>query len=120
MLKSELQLFEGLPVRFGCAGEKNPNRAFEKFVTRLVLETLSLSGYEVVSQFPKKVWFGNNGDSREIRPDIIVKSVIVILIASSIYSWAIIIEKIRLFKRINLSTEEFCNLSNCYDEMSKI
>ena len=74
MLQSESQLFEGLPVRFGCAGEKNPNRAFEKFVTRLVLETLSLSGYEVVSQFPKKVWFGNNGDSREIRPDIIVKS----------------------------------------------
>ena len=60
MLQSESQLFEGLPVRFGCAGEKNPNRAFEKFVTRLVLETLSLSGYEVVSQFPKKVWFGNN------------------------------------------------------------
>ena len=52
MLQSESQLFEGLPVRFGCAGEKNPNRAFEKFVTRLVLETLSLSGYEVVSQFP--------------------------------------------------------------------
>ena len=48
MLKSELQLFEGLPARFGCSTERNPNRAFEKFVTRLVLETLSLSGYEVV------------------------------------------------------------------------
>jgi len=42
-----------------------------------------------------------------IRADIIVKSVIVILIASSIYSWAIIFEKIKLFKKINKSTEEF-------------
>ena len=42
-----------------------------------------------------------------IRADIIVKSVIVILIACSIYSWAVIIEKIRLFKMINQSTEEF-------------
>ena len=42
-----------------------------------------------------------------IRADIIVKSVIVILIASSIYSWAIIFEKIKLFRKINKSTEEF-------------
>ena len=42
-----------------------------------------------------------------IRADIIVKSVIVILIACSVYSWAVIIEKLRLFKKINLSTEEF-------------
>tara|TARA_B100001057_G_scaffold381053_1_gene386836 strand:+ start:244 stop:918 length:675 start_codon:yes stop_codon:yes gene_type:complete len=42
-----------------------------------------------------------------IRADIIVKSVIVLLIACSIYSWAIIIEKLRLFKKINQSTEEF-------------
>ena len=42
-----------------------------------------------------------------IRADIIVKSVIIILIAASIYSWAIIIEKYRLFKKINSSTEEF-------------
>ena len=35
------------------------------------------------------------------RADFIVKSVIIILIASSIYSWAIIFEKIRLFKKIN-------------------
>ena len=41
------------------------------------------------------------------RADIIVKSVIVLLIACSIYSWAVIIEKFRLFKKINLSTEEF-------------
>ncbi len=42
-----------------------------------------------------------------IRADIIVKSVIIILIACSIYSWAVIIDKIRLFKKINQSTEEF-------------
>jgi len=44
-----------------------------------------------------------------IRADIIVKSVIIILIAASIYSWAIIIEKYRLFKKINSTTEEFEN-----------
>ena len=42
-----------------------------------------------------------------IRADIIVKSVIIILIVSSIYSWAVIIDKFRLFKKINLTTEEF-------------
>ena len=42
-----------------------------------------------------------------IRADIIVKIVIIMLIASSIYSWAIIFEKFRLFKKINLSTLEF-------------
>ena len=42
-----------------------------------------------------------------IRADIIVKSVIVILIACSVYSWAVIIEKIKLFKKIHQSTEEF-------------
>ena len=42
-----------------------------------------------------------------IRADIIVKSVIILLIVCSIYSWAVIIEKFRLFKKINLSTEEF-------------
>jgi len=44
-----------------------------------------------------------------IRADIIVKSVIIILIVSSIYSWAIIFEKIKLFKKINLSTQDFEN-----------
>ena len=44
-----------------------------------------------------------------IRADIIVKAVIVILLASSIYSWAIIFEKIRMFKKINKTTEEFEN-----------
>ena len=42
-----------------------------------------------------------------IRADFIVKSVIIMLIGCSIYSWAIIIEKFRLFKKINLESEEF-------------
>jgi len=42
-----------------------------------------------------------------LRADIIVKSVIIILISCSIYSWAIIINKFKLFKKINISTEEF-------------
>ena len=42
-----------------------------------------------------------------IRADIVVKSVIILLIACSIYSWAVIIEKLKLFKKINQSTEEF-------------
>ena len=42
-----------------------------------------------------------------LRADIIVKSVIIILIACSVYSWAIIIEKLKLFKKINASSEEF-------------
>ena len=44
-----------------------------------------------------------------IRADIIVKSVIILLIACSVYSWAVIIEKLRLFKKINQTTEEFEN-----------
>ena len=42
-----------------------------------------------------------------IRADFIVKSVIILLIACSIYSWAVIIDKIKLFKKINISSEEF-------------
>ena len=42
-----------------------------------------------------------------IRADFIVKSVIVILIAASIYSWALIFEKYKLFKRIDKSTSNF-------------
>jgi biopolymer transport protein TolQ len=42
-----------------------------------------------------------------LRADIIVKSVIIILIGCSIYSWAIMIDKFKLFKKINISTEEF-------------
>ena len=42
-----------------------------------------------------------------IRADIIVKSVIVLLIACSIYSWAIMIDKFKLFKKINITSGEF-------------
>ena len=57
------------------------------------------------------VGLGTNTDfsliSLFLRADIIVKSVIIILIVCSIYSWAVIIEKFRLFKKINKSSEEF-------------
>ena len=42
-----------------------------------------------------------------LRADIIVKSVIILLIAASVYSWAIIFEKIRLFKKIYKSSKDF-------------
>ena len=42
-----------------------------------------------------------------LRADIIVKSVMIILVIFSIYSWAIIFDKIRLFRKINKSAEEF-------------
>ena len=42
-----------------------------------------------------------------MRADFIVKSVILMLVGCSIYSWSIIIEKFRLFKKINLESEEF-------------
>jgi len=42
-----------------------------------------------------------------IRADFIVKTVILMLIGCSIYSWAIIIEKSRLFKRVNDESEQF-------------
>ena len=42
-----------------------------------------------------------------LRADIIVKSVIIILIAASIYSWAIIFEKYKMFKRINKTSQDF-------------
>ena len=42
-----------------------------------------------------------------LRADIVVKSVIILLIAASIYSWAIIIDKFKMFKKINQSTVEF-------------
>tara|TARA_B110001452_G_C15176343_1_gene408731 strand:- start:42 stop:722 length:681 start_codon:yes stop_codon:yes gene_type:complete len=44
-----------------------------------------------------------------VRADFVVKSVIIILLASSVYSWALIFEKYKLFKKINFSTEEFEN-----------
>ncbi|MDC1365638.1 protein TolQ [Pelagibacteraceae bacterium] len=42
-----------------------------------------------------------------LRADFVVKSVILMLIGCSIYTWAVIIEKLRLFKKINLESEEF-------------
>ena len=42
-----------------------------------------------------------------LRADIIVKSVIIILIVSSVYSWAIIFDKIRVFRKINKNADEF-------------
>jgi len=42
-----------------------------------------------------------------LRADFVVKSVILILIAASIYSWALIFEKYRLFKKIEKSTTSF-------------
>jgi len=57
------------------------------------------------------VGLGTNTDfslmSLFFRADIVVKSVIIILIVCSIYSWAVIIDKFRLFKKINKSSEEF-------------
>ena len=63
---------------------------------------------EIASQ---AVGLGTNTDfslmSLFLRADIIVKSVMIILIVCSIYSWAVIIDKFRLFKKINKSSEEF-------------
>ena len=42
-----------------------------------------------------------------IRADFVVKSVIIILLACSIYSWALIFEKYRLFKKINILSKDF-------------
>ena len=42
-----------------------------------------------------------------LRADFVVKFVIILLIASSIFSWALIFDKFKLFKRINQSTEDF-------------
>ena len=42
-----------------------------------------------------------------LRADFIVKSVIIILIASSVYSWAIIFDKIVMFRKINKDSEDF-------------
>jgi biopolymer transport protein TolQ len=55
--------------------------------------------------------FASNTDfsllSLFLRADFIVKTVILMLIACSIYSWAIIIEKFKLFKKINVDSDEF-------------
>ena len=42
-----------------------------------------------------------------LRADFIVKSVIILLIAASVYSWALIFEKYNLFRKIESSTTKF-------------
>ena len=42
-----------------------------------------------------------------LRADFVVKAVILILIASSIFSWTLIFDKARLFRRIDNSTRSF-------------
>ena len=59
----------------------------------------------------KAIDLGTNTDfslfSLFLKADIIVKAVMISLILFSVYSWAVIIEKYRLFKKINKSSEEF-------------
>jgi len=59
----------------------------------------------------KAVELGTNTDfslfSLFFRADIIVKLVMIILVLCSVYSWAVIIDKFKLFKKINKSSEEF-------------
>ena len=59
------------------------------------------------------VGLGGNTDfslwSLFLRADFVVKTVIIVLLASSIYSWTLIFDKYRLFKKINASTLEFEN-----------
>ena len=42
-----------------------------------------------------------------LRADFVVKFVIILLIACSIFSWALIFDKFKLFKNINNSIEDF-------------
>tara|TARA_B110000438_G_scaffold294746_1_gene336630 strand:- start:180 stop:860 length:681 start_codon:yes stop_codon:yes gene_type:complete len=44
-----------------------------------------------------------------LRADFIVKGVIILLISASVYSWALIFEKYRLFKKIDKSSSNFEN-----------
>ena len=59
----------------------------------------------------KAIELGTNTDfslfSLFLRADIVVKSVMIILILCSVYSWAIIFDKFKLFKKINKTSEEF-------------
>ena len=44
-----------------------------------------------------------------LRADFVVKAVIIILLAASVYSWALIFEKYKMFNRINKSSLDFEN-----------
>ena len=65
---------------------------------------------EIASQV---VGLGGNSDftlwSLFLRADFVVKSVIIILLVSSVYSWALIFDKFKLFKKINTTTDDFEN-----------
>jgi biopolymer transport protein TolQ len=63
---------------------------------------------EVASQI---IGLGGNTDfslwKLFMRADFVVKSVIILLLASSVYSWALIFDKYKLFKKINSSADDF-------------
>ena len=63
---------------------------------------------EIASQV---VGLGGSSDftlwSLFLRADFVVKSVIIILLVSSVYSWALIFDKFKLFKKINITTDDF-------------
>ena len=65
---------------------------------------------EIASQV---VGLGGSSDftlwSLFLRADFVVKSVIIILLVSSVYSWALIFDKFKLFKKINTTTDDFEN-----------
>jgi biopolymer transport protein TolQ len=86
---------------------KNREKVLRQIHDTFKCEELTMEA-DITSQ---AVGLGANTDfslmSLFLRADIIVKSVMIILIVCSIYSWAVIIDKIRLFRRINKSSEEF-------------
>ena len=68
---------------------------------------------EIASQI---VGLGGNTDfsllSLFLRADFVVKSVIIILLAASVYSWALIFDKYKKKKKINVSILDFVKLLN--------
>ena len=55
-----------------------------------------------------------------LRADFVVKSVILLLIASSIFSWALIFDKARLFRRIDKTTKSLEKILSNTESISKI
>ena len=53
-----------------------------------------------------------------LRADFVVKAVIIILIAASVYSWALIFDKYKLFKKIEKRVEKMFN-DGAVDEVKK-
>ena len=78
-----------------------------KFMTHSKSNLISME-QEIATQV---VGLGGSTDfslwSLFLRADFVVKFVIILLIASSIFSWALIFDKFKLFKSINASTEDF-------------